>query len=76
VSTLGLESVLVGDVGHGVLLAIVSGVCVATLSDLSLGVFGIAGLDGFHEATFVGRDAVCGVISENLLIRVIRFKNI
>lgn len=59
----GLESVLVGDVGDGVGLTIVSGVGVATLGDLGLSVLGIVALDGLAVAGLVGGDSVGGFVA-------------
>lgn len=62
-STLGLESVLVGDVGHGVGLTVITGVRVRTLGDLGVGVLGVGALDGLVVSGLGGGDSVGGFIA-------------
>jgi hypothetical protein len=61
--TPGLETVLVGDVGDGVDLTVVSGVREASLGDLGLGVLGVLALDGLGVAALVGGDSVGGFVA-------------
>lgn len=61
--TLGLESVLVGDVGHGVGLTVITGVRVRTLGDLGVGVLGVGALDGLVVSGLGGGDSVGGFIA-------------